>query len=170
MKTDTAPAGAWEVRVRWGTRSLSAEVLDPRGRTELSLGDQPGDDIATGHPARLRFTWREGQLEVRFSAGVLGTASLRGDAPATLSALVARGSIAEGPEGFTLTLAPGDHVELTVGRLKVDARQVQGRLPRLPIDTKALVVVVLALAALAVILGSVALPSEGPKLHWIQRK
>jgi hypothetical protein len=170
MKTNAAPAGAWEVRVRWGNRALSAEVLDPRGRTELSLGDQPEDDIATGHPARLRFAWKEGRLELRFSAGVLGSAALRGDAATTLSALASRGAITEGAEGFTLVLSAGDTAELTVGRLKVDVREAKGRFPRLPIDTKALVVVVLALAALAVILGSVAMPSEGPKLHWIQRK
>ncbi len=172
VKPDTAPGSAWEVSVRWGSRRLSSEVLDRRGRTALSLGDRPEDDIATGSPARLRFAWRDGQLDVRFSSGVVGTAALRGDAPASLSQLAASGAVAEGSEGFSLTLSGADTVTLTVGALQVHARQVKGRFPRLPLDSKALAVLglVLAVFVFIFIMSSVLAPNEGPKLHWLKRK
>lgn len=169
METSAAPDTAWEVRVRWGNRRLEASVLDGRGQRTLSLGDEKGDDVPLGHPARVRFEWTEAGLQVRFTAGVKGTLRQRGDAPASLSDLVQRGVVKEDGASWLLTLAGTDELVLSVGTLRIDARRGRGRFQRLPFDARVLVLVALALLAFGLVLASVARPPEMPKLHWLKR-
>lgn len=169
MKTVAAPDSAWEARLRWGSRRLTAEVLDGRGRTTLALGDGPEDDVAIGSTAKTRLTWTPQGLEVRFSAGVEGELSSRGDNARTFSELVASGRITEGPEGFLLTLAPGDSLTLRIGTLIAEIRQARGRFPRLPLDARALVFIALALMAVGLMLASVMAPPELPRLYWMRK-
>src|SRR5262245_53247842 len=137
MKTAAAPANAWEVRMRWGDRSLEAEVVDGRGRKALSLGEKEEDDFVIGNGARLNFVWIESGLEVRFSTGVSGTGSLKGAEPVSLGQLVERGVVKEGPEGFSLTLSGDDSLALEVGGQHIDVRQARGRVARLRVDALA---------------------------------
>lgn len=170
MKTEAAPQSVWAVRVRWGNRRLAAELLDGRGRHELSLGDSPDDDVTVGAPVRVRFTWSEQGLGVRFSAGVTGTVSLRGDHPVSLSSLVERGVVREEKQEWTLSMAGDDALVLRIGTLSVDVRRARSRFVRLPLDARALLMIVLALIAVAVVVASVLAPAEGPKLHWLKRR
>jgi len=169
VKTEAAPGSAWEARLRWGSRRLTAEVLDGRGRTTLSLGDGPDDDVTVGSPARTRFEWRPDGLAVLFSAGVEGELSAHGDHARTFSELLQRGSIAERPEGFELLLRPGDVLTIRIGTLIAEVRQARGRFPRLPIDARALIFVALALLAVGTILASVMAPPELP-VRWLRRQ
>jgi hypothetical protein len=148
MKTAAAPASAWEVRMRWGDRSLEAEVVDGRGRKTLSLGEREEDDFVIGNGARLLFTWAERGLEVKFSTGVAGTGSLKGEAPVSLGQLIERGAVKEGPDGFTVTLAAGDSLALEVGGQHIDVRQTRGRVARLRVDALALVALIAGLGLL----------------------
>lgn len=134
--------------MRWGDRSLEAEVVDGRGRKTLSLGEREEDDFVIGNGARLHFTWLETGLEVRFSTGIAGTGSLKGDAPVTLGQLVERGVVKEGPEGFFITLGAGDSLALQVGGQHIDVRQARGRVARLRIDALATVALIAGLALL----------------------
>lgn len=169
MKVEAAPADAWEVRVSWGARRLAAEVLDARGKQRLTLGDRPGDDFATGTPARLRFQFREGRLDIVLSGGVTGAVSVRGDAPAPLGQLEQRGILSESPAGFALTLERADSATFDVGPLRVDVRQARARFPRLPFDARTLVPLLLALIAIGVLAVAILAPDEGPRLHWLKR-
>jgi hypothetical protein len=148
MKTAAAPANAWEVRMRWGDRSLEAEVVDGRGRKTLSLGEREDDDFVIGNGARLHFTWQEGGLLVRFSTGVAGTGSLKGAAPVRLGQLIEHGVVKEGAEGFTVTLTGGDSLALEVGGQHIEVRQAKGRIARLRVDVLAMIALVTGLGLL----------------------
>ncbi|MCU0699417.1 MAG: hypothetical protein MUC96_23170 [Myxococcaceae bacterium] len=169
MKTVVAPDSAWEARLRWGSRRLTAEVLDGRGRTTLKLGDGPDDDIAIGSSARLELTWVPTGLEVRFSAGVEGEVSMRGDAARTFSELVRTGRVKEAADGFMLTLDAAEVLTVRIGTLIAEVRRARGRFPRLPIDATALVFIALALLGVGIVLASVMAPPEGPRLHWLKK-
>jgi hypothetical protein len=175
MKPSLAPGTTWEVRLRWGSRRLTAELLGLERRT-LSLGNTKGDDFDTGSAARLRFTLGDdGALMLRFSTGVTGTVSLGGDRPSALGQLTQRGlaseASGEGDEAtYTVSLREGDVASLRVGSLTVDVRRARGRLQRLPFDLRALVLVVLALGAIGLIIASVSAPQRGPNPTWISPK
>lgn len=160
MKTDAAPSAIWEARLRWGSRKLSAEVLDGRGRTSLKLGDRPGDDIAIGSSAHAELTWQLAGLEVRFSAGVEG--ELDGK---TFSELVTAGRVVEADGQFRLVLRSGERLALRIGTLIAEVRQAQSRFSRLPFDARALVFVALALLAVSLIVASVMAPPELPRAY-----
>lgn len=167
MKTAAAPDTAWEARLRWGSRGLTAEILDGRGRTSLALGDRPEDDVTVGSTARTRLEWQPDGLVVIFSAGVEGEVSARGDHPRTFSELLARGAVTETAEGFRLLLRTGEALTLRIGTLIAEVRPARGRFPRLPIDARALVFIALALAAVGIILASVMAPPQLP-VHWLR--
>jgi hypothetical protein len=169
MKTVAAPGSGWEVRLRWGSRRLNAEVLDGRGRTTLRLGDGPEDDVAIGSSARVVFDWRPDGLGVHVTPGVEGELSVRGDHPRTFSELSAAGRLDEVGGGFRLALAEGDELTLRIGTLIVEVRRARGRYPRLPIDARALVFIALALMAVGIMLASVMQPPELPRLYWKQK-
>lgn len=135
--------------MRWGDRSLEAEVIDGRVRTTMSLGDAESDDFVIAHGARLRFEWRSGSLEVRFSTGITGTGALKGDAPVALGQLIERGVVKEGPDGFALTLGSGDSLALQVAGQTIEVREARGRIARLRVDVFATLGLVLALTLLA---------------------
>jgi hypothetical protein len=169
VKTLAAPDSAWEARVRWGSRRLTAEVLDGRGRTTLRLGDAPGDDIAIGSSARLELTWLPNGLEVRFSAGVEGDVSPHGGAGRTFSELLTAGRVQEAGDGFLLHLDAGETLTVRIGTLIAEVRRARGRFRRLPLDASSLVFILLALLGVGIVLASVLAPAEGPTLHWLRR-
>jgi hypothetical protein len=146
--------------MRWGDRSLEAEVLDGKSRTALALGDTPEDDFVIGSGAAVRIQWFESKLEVRFSLGIGGTASLKGDAPTPLGQLLERGLMKEGPEGFTVTLMAGDSLALKVGAQTIDIKQVRGRISRVRIDVLATLALVACLTLLALWVGSTVMQME----------
>lgn len=149
MKTTTAPANAWEIRMKWGDRSLEAEVVDGRGRSTLSLGDTERDDFTIGGGAKLFFTWKEHGLDVTFSTGVAGTAKL-GDQPATsLGELVERGVVKESAGQYQLSLGATDTMELQVADQTIAVNRARGRVARLGLDPWATLALVLALGLLA---------------------
>jgi hypothetical protein len=169
MKTVAAPDSAWEARLRWGSRRLTAEVLDGRGRTHLSLGDGPEDDVAIGSAARLELTWTPEGLEVAFTPGVEGELSRHGDRAATFSELAATGRLTEQGQRFRLRLEPGDALTVRIGTLIVEIRKARGRFARLPLDARALVFIALALMAVGIMLASVMAPPELPRLYWLKK-
>lgn len=169
MKTAAAPDSAWETRLRWGSRRLTAEILDGRGRTRLALGDAPEDDIAIGSTARLELTWAPEGLEVAFTAGVEGELSRYGDRARTFSELASTGRLTEQGQRFRLRLEPGDALTLRIGTLIVEIRQARGRFSRLPLDGRALVFIALALMAVGLMLASVMAPPELPRLYWLKK-
>lgn len=170
MNTGAAPDSAWEARLRWGSRRLTAEVLDGRGRTTLKLGDGPGDDVAIGSSARATLTWTPAGLELLFTPGVEGELSSHGDAARTLSELVQRGRVTEGSEGFRVTLAPGEAATLRIGTLIVELRKARGRFQRLPLDPRALVFLLLALVAVGLMVASILAPAEPVRPEWIKKR
>jgi hypothetical protein len=167
-----APGTTWEVRLRWGSRRLTAEVLG-LARRELSLGDRRDDDFDTGAPARLEFALAEdGALRLAFSTGVAGTVSLAGDRPAPLGQLTQRGVAVElpreGPEPlWALTLRERDQAALKVGALTVEVRRARGRLRQLPFDARVLLGVALGLLAIGLIVASVLAPHRGANPKWL---
>ena len=169
MKTVAAPDSAWEARLRWGSRRLTAEVLDGRGRTTLKLGDGPQDDVAIGSTARAELTWTPDGLELRFTPGVEGELSSHGDRAKTFSELVQEGRVKESPEGFTLVLKPDDAATLRIGTLIAEIQKARGRFPRLPIDGRALVFLLLAMIAIGLMVASVMAPAEQPKPEWLRK-
>lgn len=173
VRPSAALSDAWEVHVRWGTLRVAAEVLDGRGRRALSLGDGAEDDVALGSPARIRFAWRPGHLDVRFTGDVSGTLQLKGDAPATLSQLAKRGLVKEADHDFTVTLGDGDEVNFEVGTLTIRVRQVRARFAR-AVDLQSLAVAVLlvafALASVGAAVVSFGVKGSGPKLEWLKRR
>lgn len=169
MKTLAAPDSAWEARLRWGSRRLTAEVLDGRGRTTLKLGDGPEDDVAIGSTARAVLTWTPEGLELRFTPGVEGELSSHGDRAKTFSELVQEGRVKESPEGFALVLKPDDAATLRIGTLIAEIQKARGRFPRLPIDGRALVFLVLAVIAIGLMVASIMAPAEQPKAEWLHK-
>lgn len=169
MKTLAAPDSAWEARLRWGSRRLTAEVLDGRGRTTLKLGDGPEDDVAIGSTARAVLTWTPDGLELRFTPGVEGELSSHGDRAKTFSELVQEGRVKESPEGFALVLKSDDAATLRIGTLIAEIQKARGRFPRLPIDGRALVFLALAVIAIGLMVASIMAPAEQPKPEWIRQ-
>ncbi|MBL8921758.1 MAG: hypothetical protein JNJ54_23070 [Myxococcaceae bacterium] len=169
MRTVAAPDSTWETRLRWGSRRLTAELLDGRGRTVLTLGDGPEDDVAIGSTARVELTWVPDGLELAFTAGVEGELSRHGDRAKTFSELAAAQRLTESGQRFHLRLEPGDALTLRIGTLIVEIRQARGRFPRLPLDARALVFVALALMAVGIMLASLMAPHELPRLHWLKK-
>ena len=166
MKTTSAPANAWEIRMNWGDRALEAEVVDGRGRKSLSLGERKEDDFVIGGGAQLQFVWTETGLEVSFSTGVGGTASLKGDAPVSLGQLVERGVVKEkeNANAFNLTLSGGDALTLQVAGQVIEVRQARGRIARLQIDAWATLALVGGLLLLALWIISTIGPMQGLNL------
>lgn len=160
MKTISAPASAWEVRMNWGDRNLEAEVLDGRGRRTLSLGDRAEDDLVIGGGARIHLTWTETGVEVRFSTGISGSASFKGEAPLPLGQLIERGLVTEVGDVFTCTLRGSDSLQFQVASQVIEVRQARGRIARLRIDVMATTALVVGLILLALWLGSTILPMQ----------
>lgn len=155
--------------MRWGSRRLTAEVLDGRGRTTLKMGDGPEDDVAIGSTARAVLTWTPEGLELRFTPGVEGELSSHGDRAKTFSELLQEGRVKESPEGFTLVLKPDDAATLRIGTLIAEIQKARGRFPRLPIDGRALVFLLLAMIAIGLMVASVMAPAEQPRPEWLRK-
>jgi hypothetical protein len=164
VKTTNAPANAWEIRMTWGDRSLEAEVVDGRGRKSLSLGDRAEDDFVIGSGARLLFAWTEAGLDVTFSTGVAGTASLKGDAPVTLGVLVERGLIKESAGAYTFSMSGTDALALQVSGQVIEVKQARGRIARLRIDGWATAALITGLLLLGLWIGTTILPMQGLNL------
>lgn len=150
--------------MNWGDRALEAEVVDGRGRKTLSLGERKEDDFVIGGGARLQFVWTETGLEVSFSTGVGGTASLKGDAPVTLGQLVERGVVKEDANAFTLTLSGTDALTLQVSDQVIEVKQARGRIARLQIDAWATLALIGGLLLLVVWIASTIGPMQGLNL------
>jgi hypothetical protein len=166
VKTSTSPGVAWEVRLAWGTRRLAAELVSP-ARPVLRLGSDPGDDVDTGHPARLELQLQpDASLVLHFSDGVEGLVAVQAQAPVSLGVLVQRGVAAEAGGAWRLPLRPGDAAELLVGGLSVHLRRAPGRVQFLAFDARHLVALVLALALLGGLVGS-ALSQLEPVSKWL---
>lgn len=142
--------------MRWGDRALEAEVIDGRGKKALGLGDRETDDFVIADGTRLDMVWQPTGLEVKFSLGVTGTASLKGNAAVPLGQLVERGLVKElGPQqGFTITLGEGDSLALLVAGQNIDVRQAKARVARLGVDTMALIALVASLALIGAWVGT----------------
>ena len=151
---------AWEVRMKWGDRSLEAEVVDGKGRKTLSLGESAEDDFVIGNGARLHFTWSQAALEVRFSTEVTGVASLQGGAPMTLGQLLERGVVKEAGDVFTLCLSGDDALTLQIGAQVLEVKRARGRIARLSIDLVATTSLVMVLVLLALWLAATILPLQ----------
>ncbi len=164
MDPSVAPGTTWEVRLRWGSRRLAAELLGVE-RTTLKLGNEKDDDVDTGSAARLQFRHTAQGLEVEFSTGVSGSASVRGDGGVSLGQLVQRGAAVEARPGlWRLVLHDGDEASLVVGGLVVDVRRARGRIRRLGFDLRVLVLIGLALLGVGVVIASIAAPTPPPRL------
>lgn len=150
--------------MNWGDRSLEAEVVDGRGRKSLSLGERAEDDFVIGGGAQLRFTWTQTGLDVSFTTGVSGTASLQGDAPVPLGVLVERGLVKETAGAFTLSLSGTDALSLRVSGQDIEVKRARGRIARLRIDLWATIALISGLLLLAVWIASTILPMEGLNL------
>ena len=158
----------WEVRVSWGDRRLHSEVLGPRTRAQLTLGNTRGDDVPTGHPSRVAFSWSPEGLEVHFTAGVTGAVQQQGQWPRSIGELVEQGVVRERDGGWTLRLSGEDVLALRVGTLEVAASAA--KLPaRLPIDATAIAILLLALLGVTLIIASVAAPAEVPSVQRLKR-
>jgi hypothetical protein len=169
MRTLAAPDSAWEARLRWGSRRLTAEVLDGRGRTTLKLGDGPQDDVTIGSTARAVLTWTPDGLELNFTPGVEGELSSPGAQAKTFSELVREGRVNESPDGFSLVLKSDDAATLRIGTLIAEIQKARGRFPRLPIDGRSLVFLLLALIAIGFMVASVMAPAERPRPAWLRK-
>jgi len=142
----------------WGDRALEAEVVDGRTRKSLSLGDGAQDDFVIGSGAKLVFTWTETGLDVRFSTGVSGTASLKGDAPVPLGLLVERGLVKETAGQFTFSLSGTDALSLQVSGQVIEVRQARGRIARLNLDVWATAGLIAGLVLLGLWVATTILP------------
>ncbi len=160
MKTTSAPANAWEIRMKWGDRSLEAEVVDGQGRKSLSLGEREQDDFVIGSGATIQMAWHPQGLAVSFSTGVTGTASLQGQTPTSLSELVERGVAKESDGHFTIGLSGTDSLSLHVSGQVIDVKRARGRVARLRIDVLAITALVVGLLLLVLWLGSTILPMQ----------
>lgn len=150
-----ASVTTWMVEVRWGDRRLHAEALDAEGRTALVLGRGEGADVELGIDANAKLEWTPLGLHVALSPGFTGQASVRGDRPVALNALVGRGRAKEHGNTLELLLEPGDVLLLRAGTLKIDVRPAFLPVRRLPIDVRVLGVLGLALFAVALVIASV---------------
>ena len=150
--------------MNWGDRALEAEVVDGRGRKTLSLGERAEDDFVIGGGARLHFTWSEAGLDVRFSTGVGGTASIKGDAPVPLGQLIEIGDVKEADGAYQVTLRGADSLLLQVSGQVIEVRQARGRIARLRIDLWATGALIMGLFLLALWLASTILPMQGLNL------
>ena len=150
--------------MRWGDRSLEAEVVDGRGRTSLSLGDRPEDDFVIGGGGQVSFTWTEIGLEVSFSTGVSGTAAIKGEAPVPLGQLIEKGVAKESAGAFRFSLSGTDELTLQVSGQTIEVRQARGRIARLQIDGWATAALIVGLVLLALWVGSTILPMRGLNL------
>lgn len=150
--------------MNWGDRALEAEVVDGRGRKTLSLGEREEDDFVIGGGARLHFTWTDAGLDVTFSTGVGGTASLKGDAPVPLGQLVERGLVKENASTYSVTLTGTDALVLQVSGQSIEVRQARGRIARLRMDVWAMMALITGLVLLAVWIASTILPMRGLNL------
>lgn len=148
VKTVGAPADAWEVRMRWGDRVLEADVIDAR-KPLLTLGENPDDAFVIAHGARVSLAWADGALLVEFSLGVSGTASLKGDAPVSLGALVERGVIAEREGRYAFTMSGHDSLEFHVAGQIIEVRRAKGRVARVSRDLMAVLALITGLGLLA---------------------
>lgn len=147
MKTAEAPTDAWEVRMRWGDRVLEADVIDAR-KPLVTLGERPDDAFVIANGARVSLAWDNGALKVEFSLGVSGTASLKGDAPVALGALVERGVISERDGAYTFSMAGHDALELQVAGQIIDVRRAKGRVNRVSMDLVATLALITGLGLL----------------------
>ncbi len=132
----------------WGDRALEAEVLDARN-PHLSLGDAEHDTFVIAGGAQVKLSWRPEGVEVLFSLGISGQASLGGAPPANLSALVERGVIAEEGPHYRLRLARGDSLALEVAGQRIEVRPAKARVARLQLDLPSTLALVTALVLLA---------------------
>lgn len=134
--------------MRWGDRVLEADVVDAR-KPLLTLGEKPEDAFVIANGARVALAWHDGALEVEFSLGVSGTASLQGDAPAALGALVERGVITERNGGYAFSMSGHDSLELHVAGQIIDVRRAKGRVARVSLDLVATLALITGLGLLA---------------------
>lgn len=148
----------------WGESPLEAEVLDGRGRRSLSLGEEAADDFVIAGGARLRFDWTPQGLDVHFSTGVSGTASLKGDERVPLGQLAERGLVKEQAGGYALSLSGTDALRFLVGGQVIEVKQARGRISRLQFDLMAGLALVAVLALLAAWIAGTILPMEPLKL------
>ena len=144
--------------MNWGDRALEAEIVDGRGRKTLSLGDGPEDDFVIGSGARLRFAWTEAGLDVSFSTGVGGTASIKGGAPVPLGQLVERGVVKENAGTFSVSLSGTDMLMLQVSGQDIEVKQARGRIARLRMDVWAIAALITGLLLLGLWVGTTILP------------
>lgn len=119
--------------MRWGDRSLEAEVVDAKRRT-LTFGDRDEDDLVLALGARLELTWRDGTLEVRFSTGVQGEGALDGQPGRSLGQLIEAGRVREEAGLFVLELRGEDTLWLQVGGPRVEIRRARARVVRVGMD------------------------------------
>ena len=147
MNVDAARASPWEVRMRWGDRSLEAEVVDAHRKT-LRFGDRDDDDLVLAHGARLELAWNDGALSVRFSTGVSGEGTLDGQASRSLGALIETGRIKEEAGTWVLTLRGDDSLSLQVGGPRILIRRAKARVVRVAVDPLAMAALVGALVLL----------------------
>jgi hypothetical protein len=154
-------ASGWAARLRWGNRSLGAELVDAH-RPRLTFGERPDDAHALGAPGRVELHWSPTTLEVRFTTGVTGQLRRRGDNPQSLGQLIDAGKVQEQAGQFTLTLTPGDSLQLGAGRLQLEVRPAREAITRFSLDRKGLLLLGVLLLAIATVLGSVL---DSPKPH-----
>lgn len=146
--------------MNWGDRNLEAEVLDGRGRKTLSLGDRAEDDVVIGGGARIHLAWSPTGVDVRFSTGVSGSASFKGEGPLPLGQLIERGLVKDEGDVFTCTLRGADSVQFQVVNQVIEVQQARGRIARLRIDLMATTALVVGLILLGLWLGSTILPMQ----------
>lgn len=154
MERDDGSPARWAVSVRWGAQRLSTEILD-RHRPQVTLGDQAGADVVTGHASQIVVALRPPGVSVRFSAGVTGAYRRPGDWPMSLDDVKARGVARAEADGWVLDVSPEDELQLNAGTLAVEVAPVRGVLERLPFDPRWLLLLLLAVLGVVVILGSV---------------
>ena len=133
--------------MRWGDRVLEADVVDAR-KPLVTLGENPDDAFVIAHGARISLAWDHGALQVGFSLGVSGTASLKGDSPVALGALVERGVITERAGVYAFTLSGEDSVEFHVAGQLVEVRRAKGRVARVSLDLVATLALITGLGLL----------------------
>lgn len=150
--------------MNWGDNPLEAEVVDGRGRKTLSLGERAEDDFVIGGGARLHFDWTEAGLDVTFSTGVGGTASLKGGGPLPLGVLVERGAVKETNGVYSVSMSGSDALVLQISGQVIEVRQARGRVARLKLDPWATMALVAGLVLLALWIVITILPMQGLNL------
>lgn len=150
--------------MNWGNSPLEAEVVDGRGRKTLSLGERAEDDFVIGGGARLHFNWTESGLDVTFSTGVGGTATLQGNAPVPLGVLVERGTVKETNGAYYVSISGADALTLQISGQVIEVRQARARVARLKLDLWATLALVAGLVLLALWIAVTILPMQGLNL------